>query len=138
MPGSVISGRSGVEMSVDGKWLYVSAFGSQELVRLSRGQSPVRRDMVSLGFRVDNVRWAPDGSLFAAGPGGAAPAQVSNIVKVNPDTLAVQQLVRYPYNDTFRFGTVAIQIGKEIWLGSNRGGRIARFQIDTLGQSHSK
>jgi hypothetical protein len=127
IPGSETSGPNGVELSKDGKWLYIAAFGSQSLVRLSRGQASVKRDSVQLGFRVDNIRWAPDGSLFAAGPGGVAPAQASNIVKVDPNTLKVQELIRYPYNDTFRFGTVAIQVANEIWLGSNRGSRIARF-----------
>ena len=91
IPGSETSGPNGVELSNDGKWLYMAAFGSQSLVRLSRGQASVKRDSVPLGFRVDNIRWAPDGSLFAAGPGGVAPAQASNIVKVDPNTLKVQR-----------------------------------------------
>jgi hypothetical protein len=130
--GSETSGPNGVEISSDGRWLYVAAFGNQSLVRLSRGQASIKRESVPLGFRVDNVRWAPDGSLFAAGPGGVAPTQTSNVVKVDPRTLKVQALIRYPYNDTFRFGTVAIQVGNEIWLGSNRGERIARFPTAQL------
>ena len=132
IPGSETSGPNGVEISSDGRWLYVAAFGNQSLVRLSRGQTSIKRESVPLGFRVDNVRWAPDGSLFAAGPGGVAPTQTSNVVKVDPRTLKVQALIRYPYNDTFRFGTVAIQVGNEIWLGSNRGERIARFPTAQL------
>jgi hypothetical protein len=132
IPGSETSGPNGVELSKDGKWLYIAAFGTQSLVRLSRGQASVTRETIPLGFRVDNIRWAPDGSLFAAGPGGVAPAQASNVVKVDPRTLKVQPLIRYPYNDTFRFGTVAIQVGAEIWLGSNRGDRIARFPTSQL------
>ena len=132
LPGSETSGPNGVLLSNDGKWLFVAAFGTQSLVRLSRGDKEVIRESVSLGFRVDNIRWAPDGSIFAAGPGGTAPAQASNVVKVNPDTLKIQPLVRYPYNDAFRFGTAAIQVGSEIWLGSNRGERIARFPVARL------
>jgi hypothetical protein len=37
------------------------------------------------------------------------------------------ELVRYPYNDTFSAGTVAIQIGRQIWVGAVRGDRIAIF-----------
>jgi hypothetical protein len=74
IPGSETSGPNGVLLSNDGKWLYVAAFGTQSLVRVSRGEGSVKRDTVSLGFRVDNIRWAPDGSIFAAGPGGGAPA----------------------------------------------------------------
>ena len=38
-----------------------------------------------------------------------------------------QELIRYPYGDAFSFGTVAIQVGKEIWVGAVRGDRIAVF-----------
>jgi len=51
------------------------------------------------------------------------------VIKINPNTLKVQDLISYPYNDTFNFSTVAIQLGKEIWVGSVRGDRVARFPI---------
>jgi hypothetical protein len=127
VPGSEASGANGLEISRDGQWLYVAAWGSQSFFRLSRGQTPVRRDSVALGFRADNVRWAPDGSLFVAGQGGAAPAQTSNIVKIDPNSLRVTEIVRQPNTPEFGAGTVVVQIGKEIWVGSFRGDRIARF-----------
>jgi hypothetical protein len=80
-----------------------------------------------LGFRVDNIRWAPDGSIFAAGQGGTPPNQTSNVVKVDPKTLKVQEIIRHPNSNEFGAGTVAIQVGKEIWMGSFRGDRIAIF-----------
>ena len=79
------------------------------------------------GFRVDNVRWAPDGSLLAAGQGGAAPAQTTNVVRIDPASLKVQEIIRHPNSPEFGAGTVAVQIGKEIWVGSFRGDRIAIF-----------
>ena len=92
VPGSEAAGANGLEISKDGKWFYVAAWGSQSFFRLSRGQTPAKRDVVPLGFRVDNIRWAPDGSLFAAGQGGAAPGQqTSNVVKINPNTLKVRR-----------------------------------------------
>ncbi len=128
IPGSEASGANGLEVSKDGKWLYVAAWGSQSFFRLSRGQTPPKRDSIPLGFRVDNIRWAPDGTLFAAGQGGAAPGtQTSNVVKINPNTMKVQELIRQPNNDAFGSGTVAVQVGKELWVGSFRGDRIARF-----------
>ena len=128
VPGSEASGANGLEVSKDGKWLYVAAWGSQSFFRLSRGQAPPKRDVIPLGFRVDNIRWAPDGSLFGAGQGGAAPGQpTSNVVKINPNTLKVQELIRQPNTDAFGAGTVAVQVGKELWVGSFRGDRIARF-----------
>jgi hypothetical protein len=127
IPGSEAAGANGLEISKDGKWIYVAAWGSQGFFRLSRGQTPGKRDSIPLGFRVDNIRWAPDGSIFAAGQGGVAPMQTSNVVKINPDTLKVQEIIRHPNSPEFGAGTVAVQIGKEIWVGSFRGDRIAIF-----------
>jgi sugar lactone lactonase YvrE len=127
VPGSEAAGANGLEISKDGKLLYVAAWGSQSFFRLSRGQTPVKRDSVPLGFRVDNIRWAPDGSIFAAGQGGVAPMQTSNVVKIDPATLKVQELIRHPNSAEFGSGTVAVQVGKEIWVGSFRGDRIAIF-----------
>jgi WD40 repeat protein len=127
VPGSESAGANGLEISKDGKWLFIGGWGSQSVIRLSRGQTPTKKDSVAAGFRVDNLRWAPDGSLLAAGQGGTAPMQTSHIGKVNTTSMKFQELVRYPYSEAFSVGTVAIQVGQEIWLGSVRGDRIAVF-----------
>ena len=129
VPGSEAAGPNGLEISEDGKWLYIGGWGSQSFIRLSRGQTPVKRDSVSVGFRLDNLRWAPDGTLLAAGQGGTAPSQTSNVVKVNPTTLKVEELIRHPNIDGFGVSTVAIQVANELWLGSVRGDRIAIFPL---------
>ena len=131
VPGSDASGANGIEISKDGKWFYMGGWGNQTFIRFSRGQTPVKRDDIPVGFRLDNLRWAPDGSLLAAGQeipsaGGFAMA-ISRVIKINPNTLKVQEVVRYPFNDVFNFATVAIQAGKEIWVGSVRGDKVARF-----------
>jgi sugar lactone lactonase YvrE len=133
VPGSDASGANGIEISKDGKWFYMAGWGSQTFIRFSRGQTPVKRDEIPVGFRLDNLRWAPDGSLIGAGQlipaaGGFAMA-TSRVIKINPDTLKVQDLISYPFNDTFNFSTVAIQLGKELWVGSVRGDRVARFPM---------
>jgi hypothetical protein len=131
VPGSEASGANGIEISKDGKWFYMAGWGNQTFIRFSRGQTPVKRDEVPVGFRLDNLRWAPDGALLGAGqeiPAAGGFAMVtSHVIKIDPDTLKVREVVRYPYNDTFNFATVAIQIGKELWVGSVRGDRVARF-----------
>jgi hypothetical protein len=81
------------------------------------------RDEVPLGFRVDNIRWASDGSILAAGQGAGA----SIVVKINPETLAVREVVRHPDDEVFGAGTVAVEVGTEYWVGSFRGDRIAIF-----------
>jgi len=41
VPGSETSGPNGLEVSKDGKWFYIGGWGSQSLIRLSHGQTPV-------------------------------------------------------------------------------------------------
>ena len=123
VPGSEASGANGVEVSKDGKWLYVAAWGSQSFLRLSRGQTPVKRDTVPMGFRVDNIRFAPDGSILASGQG----QNTTNVVRVDPETLKTTELINQPNTQSFASGTVAIPIGNTLWVGTFRGDRIAIF-----------
>ena len=79
VPGSEDIGPNGLEVSADGQWFYVAGYGSQSVIRLSRGQTPVRKDTVNVGFNIDNVHWAPDGSLLAAGHRAPTPARVGGM-----------------------------------------------------------
>lgn len=125
VPGSEASGANGLELSEDERRLYVAAWGSQSFFRLSRGQTPPDRREVPLGFRVDNIRWASDGSILAAGQGGAPGMGASIIVKIDPNTLAVREIARHPNSPAFSNGTVAVEIGKQLWVGTFRGDRLA-------------
>ena len=141
IPGSETNGPNGLVASPDGRWLYIGGWGTRSLIRLSRGQTPVRKDDVDVGFHIDNVRWAPDGSLLAAGHVGDTPESIfqclgqqqcdgvtSRVAKVDPDRLTAEEIVRYPSNEHFVLGTVALQVGDEIWLGGIAGAdRIVRF-----------
>jgi sugar lactone lactonase YvrE len=143
VPGSESAGANGLELSKDGKWFYVAQWGNRSFMRVSRGQTPVVRDTLKLGFRVDNVRWAPDGSLFVAGQGGAdvgrgrgaggtQPVMTSVVGKVDPKTMTYQEIVNYPTSEAVSFATVAVQVGNELWVGSSRGDRVARYPAKGL------
>jgi hypothetical protein len=132
VPDSEASGANGLEISEDGRTLYVAAWGSQSFFRLSRGQAKPAREEVKLGFMVDNIRWAADGTLLATGQispfgGSADPATV--VVKVDPKTLAVREILRKANTPAFSNGTVAVEVGKELWVGSFRGDRIAIYPL---------
>ncbi len=125
LPGSEAAGANGVELSDDGGTIYMAAWGSQSFIRLSRGEAEVVRDEIPLDFRVDNIRWANDGSLLAAGQGTGNDAEVWLIVKIDPDSLDVREVLRRPNNEVFTAGTVAVEVADELWVGSFRGDRIA-------------
>jgi hypothetical protein len=136
VPGSEASGANGLEFSNDGSRFYVASWGSQSFFRLTwpagaasggpaRAKAMPARDEVPLGFRVDNIRWASDGSILAAGQGGSPGAQASIVVKINPETLAAREIVRLANEQAFGAGTVAVEVGKDLWIGSFRGDRIA-------------
>ena len=134
VPGSQMPGPNGLVSSADGQWFYIGGWVDQQLVRMSRGKSPVQIDAAAVGFNVDNVRWGNDGNLIIAGHitrcDDYSPCELmaAGVAKVNPDTLNVQHLVDYKGNDFFKMGTVAIEIGDEIWVGGIRGSMaIARF-----------
>lgn len=121
VPGSAAAGANGVELSDDGRTLYVAAWGSQSFFRLSRGAEPPQRDEIPLGFRVDNIHWARDGTLWAAGQAG----QSWKAVKIDPRTLAVRDVVTQADTPQFGAGTAVAEVGDTLWVGSYRGNRIA-------------
>jgi hypothetical protein len=146
VPGSDTAGANGIELSADGKWFYISQWGNRSFMRLSRGVTPVTRDQIPLGFRVDNVRWAPDGTLLVAGQGGpdAVPpgrgqqdkpgVPTSVIGKVDPATMTYRELISVPTSDIVSPATVAIQIGNEYWTGTFRGDRLAIYPVGGPGK----
>lgn len=70
---------------------------------------------------MDNIRLTRDGSLLAAGQG----QQSLEIVRIDPKTLAVKTLIQRPDGPSFQSGTVAVEVGDRLWVGSFRGDRIA-------------
>ena len=120
-PGSEAAGANGVELSDDGKTLYVAAWGSQSFFRLSRGKTPPTRDEIPLGFRVDNIHWARDGRCTPS----VRLTRNWKAVKIDPRTLAVREVVNQPDTPEFGAGTALVEVGDKLWVGSFRGNRIA-------------
>jgi hypothetical protein len=125
VPGSEAAGANGIELSDDGRTIYMAAWGSQSFIRLTRGATPPKRDEIPLGFRVDNIHFARDGTLLAAGQITDPGSRSSRVVKVDPKTLAIRDVLTRPDDATFAGNTTAIEVGNDLWLGSYRGDRIA-------------
>lgn len=141
VPGSAMPGPNGLVVSEDGRWFYIGGWGEEALVRLSRGQTPVSRELVEVGFHIDNVRWSDDGSLLLAGQhadiitaiinclqNGACEGVSTRVARADPASFSVEQVLNYPSDQNLIMGTVAIDVGDEIWVGAIAGGdKIGRF-----------
>ena len=136
LPQSEDTAANGIEVSEDGQFLYIAGWAEEKLTRLSRGLTPVQKDVIQLGFRPDNLRMALDGSvMFAAGhtdkdgnsiAGEREPTrETTNVATIDPQTLDIDRVFVHPAMDGFIAATTAIQIGDELWLGSYRGDRLA-------------
>lgn len=132
VPGTDAPRINGLEVSKDGKTLYVSAWGSQTMLRVERDGAEPKRAVLPMPFRIDNLRMMPDGSILAAGHGGTAlcscPTETWHVGRIDPrGAMSVKEILKQPYEAGFGAATVAVQVGKEIWIGTNRGDRIGYF-----------
>ena len=142
VPGSQMSGDNGIEVSRDGKWIYVAAWGNKAVVRLSRGSGPVRRDTLPVGFLADNLRWASDGQLMVAGQDvpvkqvfgcfqshDSRCTQPWRIVRWDTAAMTLKPLASEAGNPEFGDATTGLQIGDNMFVGTFRGDRIAYFPL---------
>jgi hypothetical protein len=128
VPGTQLSGDNGILASRDGKWLFVCAYGTREIYRVPLSGSG-QRTSVKVDFNPDNLRWAPDGTIFATGQFVNAQNLTSKhgwaAVRLDPETLQVTPLVKEPGYAEFDDATTAVQVGKTLWFGTFRGDRVA-------------
>ena len=143
VPGSTGIGPNGLEVSQDGRWFYVAGYRGQLVTRLSRGVTPVVKETIPVGFNVDNIHWALDGTLLAAGHTtptdtrvgecmreGVCDGITSRVARVDTESMTSEEFFAYPTNDKLILGTAAIQVGDEVWVGGIAGGvRIARINV---------
>ncbi len=131
LPGTEVAGANGIEVSKDEKWIYVAAWGAQEVVRFSRGDGPLKKDVVKVGFCPDNLRWAPDGKILVAGqnmtpnPAGGFPRFKGwTVVKLDPETLKFTEIVRDDGSSPLQNVSAAIEVDAKLWLGVFAGNRV--------------
>jgi SMP-30/Gluconolactonase/LRE-like region len=137
LAGTELSLPNGIEVSTDGRYLYVAASGTEELVRFDRRANPIGKRTASTPMGPDNIHWDRNGKLLIAGPNRAdpptcdgAPCQAGwTVIRVDPETLAFSRLGGADGTAAMQRASAAIQVGNEIWVGSNED-RIARFPLN--------
>jgi len=125
IPGSEVAAPNGIVVSDDGRYIYIAAFGSHELVRLDTASDPVAQTAVSLDIVLDNVRWGAPGKLITAG--GNAEGGGWSVVEVDADTLEAVNLGSFGGDVAMQGVSSALQVNDEIWVGTYNGDRIGYF-----------
>ena len=140
VPGSDAAMPNGIELSPDGKIIYLNVYLGNELRKIRRSDG---KTLASLELaQPDNVHWNADGSrlLVASHTGsfrdmlacqqqqtGSCPLGFE-IVSIDPDDLSRVTLVA---NEGPPMGaaTVAVQVGNDLYLGTFKGDRLARAPL---------
>lgn len=143
LPGTQMNTANGVAVSPDGEWVYIGGWNSRCIKKVRRGgPGELETATVQVDIMVDNLTWSPSGRILAAGTYGTNMKDFlaghfgqnprvgipSRVISVDPDTLATEDLIDYG-PDTFGAATTALQVGREIWVGTARDQGLARFRF---------
>ena len=128
VPGSELSGDNGLVASPDGKTLFINAYGTKEVWRVPlSGQG--ERASAKVDFNPDNLRWAPDGTIFVTGqylsPGKLQGPNDWGVARLDPKTMKMAMVLKEPGTKEFDDGTTAVQVGGTLFFGTFRGDRVA-------------
>lgn len=124
--GTELSFPNGLDVSKDGRYIYVAAFGSGEIVRFDRQASPLAKVSIQIPIRPDNIHWDGYGKLLTAGPKPGSTGW--EVFEVDPETLACRRLGGADQTATMQAVSAAMRVGDQVWVASNDD-RIARFQL---------
>ncbi|MCH2171426.1 hypothetical protein MK489_11630 [Myxococcota bacterium] len=139
VPGSEMVLPNGIEVSADGRELFVNASGDNEVVVLSRESHQIVRRVSLPG--TDNARWATDGRLVVASlvadpamfhvcvdlHSGACPLEFQ-IVAIDPDSMETEVLY-HNQGAPMGGGTVGLVVGDDLFVGSFAGDRLLRVKL---------
>ncbi len=143
LPGTHINTANGVAISPDGEWVYIGGWNSRCIKKVRRGgTADPETTTVGLDMMVDNLTWSATGRLLAAGTYDTSMREFmaghfgpnprlgipSRVIAVDPETLATEELIDYG-PDTFGAATTALQVGREIWVGTARDQGLVRFRF---------
>lgn len=140
VPGTDVAMPNGIELSPDGKIIYLNVYLGSEFKKIRRSDG---KTLASIELaQPDNVRWNADGSrLLVASHTGSFPDMLAcqeqetgscplgfEIVSIDPDDLSRVTLVA---NEGPPMGaaTVAVQVGNDLYLGTFKGDRLARAPL---------
>ncbi|MEE2782050.1 MAG: SMP-30/gluconolactonase/LRE family protein [Pseudomonadota bacterium] len=142
IPGSEGSMPNGIATSSDGRYIYMNATSENSMrkVEVATGRELGRVEVDT----PDNLSWAPDGRLLVAsldadltGADFAACVSITHgacripfkIVAIDPDAMTILRTVYESKGAPMGAGTVGLQVGRELFIGSFKGDRILRVAL---------
>jgi len=143
VPNTNLSGNNGIDTSPDGKTFYVVALGAQQVLAYDRTDEKKPPRIAQLkDFWPDNVRLDGQGRLLTAGgsnpcidaqkkvlPDSAPCEKNYYVAAVDPRTMTSRVLAKGPLTSVFTGPTIAIPVGKELWIGTYQSDRIAYLPV---------
>jgi len=142
--GTELPANNGIEVAADGREIYVASSGLQTIVAFSHS-NPARqlRTTRELPFTPDNVHLAPDGRLVTAGMASDVPAcaaaqdleaiarcpRPTIAVAIDPATMQDTVIATTSATPAFSNATMVLPVGREAWIGTFSGDRIARAPL---------
>jgi predicted SnoaL-like aldol condensation-catalyzing enzyme len=131
LPGTELSGANGVELSADGRYLFVAAFGGRRVVRFDRAPNPTPPVSLALDITPDNLRWSERGTLLTAG-GNAEAGTGWTIYEIEPVSMTASRVAGFDESAALQGASTALQVGREIWVGTPGGDRVGYFRPEAL------
>jgi hypothetical protein len=146
--GTQLPANNGIEVSADGREIYVASSGLQTIVAFSHS-NPARqlRTTRPLPFTPDNVHLSADGRLLTAGMAndvpecGGAPGPDHDIPKlaacprptiavaIDPVTMRDTVIATTNADAKFSNATMVLTVNGEAWIGTFSGDKIARAPL---------
>jgi hypothetical protein len=148
MEGTQLPANNGIEVSADGREIYVASSGLQTIVAFSNS-NPARqlRTTRPLPFTPDNVHMGPDGRLLTAGMAndvpecGGPPGPQHDIAKlsvcprptialaIDPETMRDTVIATTNADPKFSNATMVLPVDGQAWIGTFSGDKIARAPL---------
>ena len=82
-------------------------------------------DGIRYAYRLKQLGWPYEEVIANLDELAARPVAAGYQGWIARDRLMLTDMYRRPDDDTFRFGTVAVEVGDDLWVGSYQGDRIA-------------
>lgn len=133
IPGTELSAPNGIEVSPDGRTIYVAVFGTHEFVRFRRDGATLRKDAIPVAISPDNVRWTSQGRLLTAGGNYAGPNAPRStgwtVLEVDPDTLATRTAASGGSSKGMQALSVGLAVDGTLWVGTFAGDRVGYVKM---------